>query len=62
MSRAKKRLNYFKCKNFKFIRKGLYTTYQSCTAFTSYKGCWKDCKIASGKAIKCAFFETKDKV
>lgn len=60
MSRAKKRLNYFKCKNFKFIRKGLCTTYQSCTAFLTHEGCWKDCKIASGKAMYCAHYEKKD--
>lgn len=62
MSRAKKRLKYFECKYFKLIRKNIYNVHQSCTLFTDNAngGCWKQCKIASGKAIDCAHYEKKD--
>lgn len=59
MSRAKKRLNFWNCKNFKLIRKGLYTAHFACTLCTTTAngGAWMNCKVASGKAMKCANFK-----
>lgn len=61
MSRAKKRLNFWNCKNFKLIRKGLYTDHFACTLCTTTAngGAWNTCKVASGKAMKCVHFKNK---
>ncbi len=62
MSRAKKRPEFWNCENFKFIKKGLYKTHFACTLCTTSVngGGWKDCKVATGKAMKCAHFENKE--